>query len=535
MIKRLLTYALILLSSCNPAFAQTSDIQKVRIALFDGGQNSQDFFDKLDPNQGTVVQNADISNKGQANTRKGQALFNTDVGSTAFTGLGADYIDSNTSYHIVASGTEIDRNTTTSWTKISTSSMGSGFDTGFVQANNLLFVYNGSANTAWWNGVTNAWNAGGSWPTSPPIATTSAWLGNYLFLAGYPTQLDWVFFSANLDPTSFPVANIRKINTGDGQAVKKLQPFRLNELIVYKERSIFDLDISNDPAVDGFTVMPISKDVGTPAPRSVVFLGNDQWFLSSPPYAIRALTRTQFNKILVEIQSRPIQDIFDGSGDRVLNTVHVDKAAAILYENKYIIAIPTGSSAVNDFVLVYDFLTSSWWTIDGWYPRDWLVKDNILYYTDANDGRVVKCFSGTVGDFGTVHSSASGPTTAIAYEYDSRGIDFGYPENYKNLDSIGVEFFPTGNYNATISINIDNGGWQIIGTINLLGNALTLPFVLPATLQSEGLTLKVLPAQAYGKFKKIQVRVTNNTTNQIVNLQAIDIFARVRPWNRDDQ
>lgn len=532
MFRNLSFFLLVLMSSCHPVMAQTTDIVKVRVSDFSGGQNSKDFFDKLDVNQGVVVQNADISSKGQAVERQGQALFITDVGSTAFSGLGAYYLDSTTSYHMVASGSTIVRNGTDEWTKISTSSMGTGFDTGFVQANGTLFVYNGSANTAWWDGT--IWTSGGTYPTSPPVATTSAWLANYLFLAGNPTHTDWVYFSSNLVPTSFPAVNIRKINTGDGQAVKRLVPFRLSELIVYKERSIFDLDISADPSTTGFTVTPISKDVGTPAPRSVVFLGNDQWFLSSPPYAIRALTRTQFDKILVDIMSRPIQDIFDGTGVRTLNTVQVEKAAAILYENKYILAIPTGASSVNDFVVVYDFLTKSWWTIDGWYPKDWLVKDNILYYTDANDGRVVKCFTGTTGDFGVVHSSTSGPTTAISYEYASRGIDFGYPENYKNLDSIGVEFFPTGNYDATISINIDNGGWQSIGTVNLLGNSLTLPFTLPATLMSEGLTIKLIPAQQYGKFKRIQVKAEMEGTDQVVKLQAIDIYARIRPWNRSE-
>lgn len=518
---------------CSPVLAQTSDLQKVRVALFDGGQNSKDFFDKLQPNQGAVVQNADISNKGQANIRKGQDLFLTDVGSTAFSGLGAYYVDSSTSYIMAASGSTVVRNGSTDWIQVSTSSMGTGFDTGFVQANGTLFVYNGSANTAWWDGT--LWNAGGTWAsTSPPVATTSAWLANYLFLAGDPTHPDWVYFSSNIAPTSFPASNIRKINTGDGQAVKRLVPFRLSELIVYKERSIFDLEISGDPSTTGFTVTPISKDVGTPAPRSVVFIGNDQWFLSSPPYAVRSLARTQFDKILVDIMSRPIQDIFDGTGDRVLNTVHVSKAAAVLYDNKYILAIPTGASSVNDFVVVYDFLTSSWWTIDGWYPKDWLVKDNILYYTDANDGRVVECFTGTTGDFGTVASSASGPTVAISYEYASRGIDFGYPENYKNLDSIGVEFFPTGNYTATISINIDNGGWQSIGTVNLLGNSLTLPFNLPATLQAEGLTTRTIQAQQYGKFKKIQVMVAMEAVDQVVMLQAINVYARIRPWSRED-
>lgn len=526
----LLACLLASISFCQTANSQSTDLQKIRISSFEAGQNSKDFFSILQPNEAVAIQNAEINSKGQAITRKGQALYQSDTGDTAFTGLGAYYFDGSTSYVVAASGSNVVRANGNTWSTINTGSLGNGFDTGFIQANGDLFSFS-SNKTGWWDG--SAWNTATTYPTSPPTATTAAWLGNYLFLAGNTSHPDWVYFSANLVPTSFPAQNIRKVNTGDGQAVVRLEPFKLYDLIVYKERSIFDIDITNDPAVNGFTVTPLTKDVGTPAKRSVVSLGNDQWFLSSPPYAVRALSRTPFDKILVDIQSRPIQDIFDGTADRTLNTTHVDLSAAILFDNKYILAIPTGSSAVNDFVVVYDFLTKSWWTIDGWYPKDWLVYAGNLYYTDANDGRVVKCFTGTVADFGSVHTSTSGPTVGIAYKYTTRGVDGGYPENFKQLDSVSLEFFPTGNWNATVELNLDNSGWVNVGTVNLLGNALTLPFTLPATLASEGLTVKTLQLTQYGEFKVAQIRVTNSDTNSPIKLQAVDLYFRIKPWRRE--
>ena len=220
MIKILFTILLYLITST--AYCQTTDLQKVRIPLFDGGVNSQDFFDKIADNEGTQVENLLINNRGQAKSRHGQALYSADVGSTPFNGIGSFYLDSTTSYLLMASGTSVYRNNgSTDWTKISTSSMGSGYDTGFIQANNLVFAFNGNANTSWWNG--SVWNSGGSWPTSPPVITTAAWLNNYLFGAGNPLHTDWVYVSTNLDPTSFPTSTVIKVNSGDGTSIKRIE------------------------------------------------------------------------------------------------------------------------------------------------------------------------------------------------------------------------------------------------------------------------------------------------------------------------
>ena len=540
MIRNIFIFALVLLRSCSLATAQTTDLQKVRVTDFSGGQNSKDFFDKIQQNQGTQVENLLIDNVGQAKTRKGQALYNEDVGSTAFSGLGAYYLDSTTSYVVMASGTSVYRNNgTTNWAQISTSSMGTGYDTGFLQANSLLFVFNGNANTAYWNGTT--WNAGGTWPgsASPPVITTAAWLNNYMFGAGNPTNTDWVYVSNNQSPQSWSASDVMKINTGDGQAIKRLEAYRTGELIAYKERSIWDINISNVDSTCSpqptcqWTITAISRDIGTPAPRSVVSLGNDQWFLSSEPIAVRSLIKSQFDKTFVQMNSKPIQDIFDGTGDTIINKTQISKAAAVLFNNKYILAIPTGSSSVNNFVVVYDFIANAWFTITGWYPKDWLVYNNNLYYTDANDGRVVQCFTGTTGDFGTVASSASGPTVGINSQYSTRGVDFGFPENFKALDAISIEFYPTGNYNATVAINMDNAGWQDVGTVNLSGSALTLPFTLPATLSGSGFSIATLQLQRYGEFKRIQARVTVNETDEQMILQAIDFYGYIKPWRRE--
>lgn len=540
--KKYLITALLFLSLCGRAFCQIDNLQKVQVTDFFGGMDSNNYADKLPAGQGAQVLNADISSKGIISSRKGQSLFNSDVNGSAFTGIGRFDPQASTSYLVIASGATVARSLSSdsTWTRINTGyNLTSGHDTSFVQANDLLFVLNGFDNTPYYNG--SSWFPGASWPSSPPTATTGAWLNNYLFLAGNPTHPDWLFVSSNVlisGPAVFGASDVVKINTGDGQAIKKIEPYRTSNLIIYKSRSIYDFDMSNvdsscspQPTCQ-WSYSPITKDVGTDSPKSVVSLGNDQWFLSSNPYGVRSLQRSAFDKMFVNLISQPIKDVFDGTGETTINTVQISKAAAVYFDNKYILAVPTGNSSVNNFVVVYDFITQSWYEITGWYPAAWQVYNDNLYYTDANTGRVIQCFSGTTGDYGTA-SSASGPTVAVDFVYVSKIFDFDQIENYKQLDSITLEVAPTGDYSATLYLNFDGGGWQNAGTFNLSGTSVTLPATLPFTLQPSGTKYTTLQLSRYNEFKKIQVKVELNSLSQQITLQKISIMARVKPWRRE--
>lgn len=532
----------IFIASVVLCYSQIDSFLKVRIVDYVGGEASKPYADKIAVNQGALIANAIINVPGQLMTRTGQAIFNVDTNSSAFQGIGQFLPNQNTSYLIVASAPSIIRSTLTDtkWTIINTGhNITTGIPVNFIQANSNLFIFDGTDQTAWYDGTN--YNVSTGFPTSPPTATTAAWLNNYLFLAGNTLNPQWVYVSQNLAPTSFPSNTVIQINTGDGQPITELQPYRTGDLVIYKTKSIFDLNISGIDAtcapqpICQWSYSPIVSDVGTPAPRSVVSLGNDQWFLSSPPYAIRSLTRSQFDKTFINMMSQPIQDIFDGTSTTqpVLNTLQVSKAAAVYFDNKYILAIATGSSSVNNLVVIYDFIAQAWYTITGWYPAAWQVFNNNLYYIDANDGRVVQCFTGTTGDIGTAHP-VSTATVGIAFDYVSKIFDFDNPDNYKLMDSLGLEFQPSGNYSATINLNFDNSGWQLAGTIPLTANAPTLPQILPFTLSSPGITYKTLQLTKFQRFKKVQIEVTLNGVGQQVTLQKLTIFSRLQPWNRDD-
>jgi len=478
-------------------------MQKITITDFSGGQNSYDIPTVIGANQGTVVRNAEVSRKGIISKRAGVTLFATDLDDTAFTGIGRFIPDANTDWMLIASGASICRSTPNGvWEYINTATPTAvGYDTQFVQANNILYILNGVNYPFTYNGsIFYANQAASDSPTttavSPPIAKYAAWFKNYMFYANVidasddNDNRDWIYVSDNLDPSLISATSIVKVNTGDGQQITGIKPFKNNELVVYKERSIWVLDISGT-FITGWSLQPMTDDIGCIAPRSIVMVGNDQWFLSSEPIGVRSLVRTDLDKIKLSLVSTPIQDIFDGSGSTFINRTYINKAAAILYDNKYILAVPSNNSTVNDLVLVYDFITNSWTQITGWYVSDWLVYDNKLYFIDSTDGRVLQAFYGNY-DF------ASGPCVtpmwwysssplvkAINFHYESRCFNFDLPENYKMPDALDIVCESTGNYGLTTYINIDQGGWQNMGNMSLSGNSASLPNILPFTLTSD--------------------------------------------------
>lgn len=527
---------LILLFSLSPLFAQ-DELQKVRINLFDGGQNSYDLPSIISSNQGILVSNASISRKGQLSKRIGQELFESDLSNTAWTGLGVFNPDPNTQYILAASGVSVIRSDTTpaSWLIVNSgNNLTTGQNTEFLQANDLYFVLNGTNPTAAYNG--SVWDPGSTDTASPPIATTMAWLRNYAFYAGNPTHPDWVYFSNNLIPRTLTPTDLFKVNTGDGQKIVRLECFKLNELIIYKQKSIYDLDITGATPLTNWTLQPISRVIGCAALRSVVNLGNDHWFLSNEPFAVRSLVRTSYDRLMIDMVSQPIQDIFDGTGDRTINKTVINKACAIFFDNKYILAIPTRTSTINDFVVVYDFIAKAWYTIDGWYPAAWTVFNNNLYYADATDGRVLKCFGSYYSDVAsgpraTVYNET--PATAITFDYRSKNIDFDNPENFKMPDVLEVEFGSTGNYTASVYLEIDDRGWQSVGTVNLQSTSPTLPTDLPIVLSSDGVVKKTFQIQKFNEFKKIKIRIMQNGVEQECKLRGFCLIAKIKPWRRE--
>ncbi|KKL04047.1 hypothetical protein LCGC14_2619990, partial [marine sediment metagenome] len=207
---------------------------------FSGGMNSFDLPNLIGANQGVDVRNVAINRKGRMSKRKGINLFAQDLGDSNWTGIGRFTPDATSDFLIGASGFTIQRATSAaSWLEVNISKpLTTGQNTEFIQADKLLFILNGIDFPAWYDGTTFNLGQASDSPTtttaSSEIAKYGAWFKNYLFVTNGAIEKDWVWFSNNLEPLKYTATDVFKVNTGDGQEVLALKPFKLNEMIIYK-------------------------------------------------------------------------------------------------------------------------------------------------------------------------------------------------------------------------------------------------------------------------------------------------------------
>lgn len=521
-----------------PALSQDEQLYRIHINDFSRGQNSYDLPNIIEANQGQLVKNVALSRRGRLSKRKGVDLFAQDLGSENWTGVGRFTPSSTNDFMMVASGGTIHRSTTAaSWVTINPGSpISVTADKEFIQADKLLIILDGTNYPPYYNGTTYTESL--ETTASPPITKCGAWFKNYLFLANGSIEHDWIWFSNNLNPIQFTDGDVLKVNTGDGQEIQWLKPFKLNELIIYKERSIWVLDITGTTPLEDWTLQPIIEDIGLIAPRTVVQISNDHWFLSSEPIGVRSLIRTDFDKIKASLISTPIQDIFDGTGDITINRTYIHQASAIFFDNKFLLSIPTGTSLINNTVVVFDLITNAWYLITGWYVEDWQIFDNKLYFIDSSDGRVLRAFysnndiaSGPVITNGI--EDASSITVGIDMRWESKAFDFESPELYKLADALDIVAESSGDYDFEVFTNVDGEGWVSAGTMNLAADSPNLPINLPFLLETEGQARKTFQIQSIGEWKELQVAFESTASDELVEIRSFTPVAKKRSYRRE--
>jgi hypothetical protein len=154
-------------------------------------------------------------------------------------------------------------------------------------------------------------------------------------------------------------------------------------------------------------------------------------------------------------------EFISGTIDTV-NLSELDKVCAG-YKNGYLLfAVPTGSSVVNDTVLVYDGDApvangkSRWSTFTGWYPSVFDFYSSQLYFGEGREDSKVYSWSGDTDNGTAIECVWVGPQM----EMDSTG--------QKKRFMLKKWFaFPLGDYTANIYASVDDGLFGTLGTLSL--------------------------------------------------------------------
>ena len=362
---------------------------------------------------------------------------------TAAKGLGVYRTESLNQLVTVDSGT-LKYRTTGNWSSATGATFTAGYDTDFTQARLKLFVWNGFDGGAYFDGsaVTR--------PGTMPKAKFSVYYQNKHIAAGVDGQPNRLFISNISDASDFTVntggtqpqpdntndsengnpnvpgattysgspalteANVIDIRKNDGDKITALAVFQ-EVLIIFKERSIYQLtfDTSGNP-----TVTPITYATGCVSHKSVVNVENDVYFLSREGMRVLGNEPQFFTAIRTQVLSIRVQPVVDSIAKQ-----YYSRSNAVYFDNKWILAHPTGSSSSIAKCLVYDrrFQAYTTWTnFNAQRMVKFIETDNSenLYFLNDTGTQVYKRVAGTYNDNGS----------AIEAYVISKAQDLGNPD-----------------------------------------------------------------------------------------------------------
>ena len=259
-----------------------------------------------------------------------------------------------------------------------------------------------------------------------------------------PTDSDYtVLMSDLLDSNNFTAADSQfRINKGSADFLVGFIPYQEDQLICFFRNSIHL--INNVATTSAANVYEITRQHGCVARKSIAQSGPQTFFLSDSGVIVLspgtdpakglgvAISKVQGETVPM---TAPIQDQFAD-----VNYAAADKACGVVFDNKYFLAVPTGSSTAPNKVFVFDLLTSQWTSVDD-YPAmsgslafhvdDWVVCSHGSNPTRrrlfaCNDTGWYLCFENSTDDSNRkIGSTAESDTTAIAAKLKTRDYLFG--------------------------------------------------------------------------------------------------------------
>lgn len=476
---------------------------------FAGGQSSFERVNRIEVNQAGELVNLDIVRTGLLTTRRGTAK----VGSAAVVagarvqGM-AHYFTPTNHFLVIAINQGLWKWDGATWAAIpgSFSAVDGNVDVSFAQGINVLYFCDGASNLFSWDGTTMT-NIGTGTNVLPRVYRVLQWHTNRLFGAGVASEPDAVDVSNllrgdiwNLTTQSF------RVGAGDGEPVVALCPWLDFDLIVLKRNSLWVANTDPSQLVANWSINLIHRRIGCVSQRSVVQVGQDVWFLSDTGVrSVRRTLATTQNEISEAI-SFPVQDIIDR-----INWSAAGEAAAVYWQNRYLISLPLDGATDPNYVLVYNTQTKGWsglWT--GWSPVCFCpttLNGDFRLNMGRNDGLVWQWLDYVLA---TAETSATfqDDGTDIATRVVTRAMTFTEAVCRKKGLSLEVEFFNCTAL-ADVSVVLDQETTAVLaaGVTTTVGTPVVLPATLPFTLAGTGVKRRTFGMLHLDPYRELQAKI----------------------------
>ena len=260
----------------------------------------------------------------------------------------------------------------------------------FVQSLEKLILFRGKNKTPLeWDGdfssptdfVVKANGSPGAGRIQCPNTDFGIFFRNRLIIP-QPTDSNYtVLMSDLLDTDNYSTGDSQfRISRGSADKLVGFFPYQEDQLIVFMRNSIHM--INNIATTSAANTYEITRQHGCVARKSIAQSGPQTFFLSDNGVIVLSPGTDPGKGIGVAISkvsgetipmTRPIQDQFNE-----VNFAAADKSCGIVYDNKYYLAVPTGSSTVPNAVFIYNLLTSTWTSVDS-YPA---MSGSLAFHVD---------------------------------------------------------------------------------------------------------------------------------------------------------
>ena len=184
-------------------------------------------------------------------------------------------------------------------------------------------------------------------------------------------NLDEIIVSDILDADTYDqIYNQYRFNAGTADFNVGLLSFADDKLVVFNRNSIHLVQGSSP---DASTVQLITNEVGCLARKTIVQIGNNVMFLSD-----NGVYGANFQDLYnLRGSELPLSSSIQTTIDKI-NRQYWDQSVAVYFNNRYYIAVPTGSSTVNNTILVFNFINKQWESVDTTSDVDWDIENLIV-------------------------------------------------------------------------------------------------------------------------------------------------------------
>lgn len=469
--------------------------------------------------EATNIENFLIRYQGKLTRRDGQTEIGTDTGTTGVNNI-THWISGTTVIDIKVIGKTIKSRSGANWSNHGAApTFTTAGDVNFCFANGYLYAFNGTDSPKKVGQTTSADVA------TIPAGSWAVWYRNYLIVGGVAAYPNRIYISNLNDPETFTVTDWIDIEPGDGDVLSGGIVAGPDKVFFTKKNTIHYM---TGAGTSSFSVFPLVRDFGIANHRSLVNVGQDVWGIT-PDGKIMSLLRTQYGlysgqDMASDYLETTLQDI---------NQQAISRVVATSINGYVMFSVPTGSSAHNDLVLVYDTIApvgsrySKWVKFTGWEVSCWdktLVSGvEALYMGSAVTDKVFRWIGNT--DNGTVVSAEwVGPE----FEFDSVGS----PKRFRQLKLSG---YPLGDFDVQAYASVDNANYTNIGALNLSatggtwGTSVWGAFLWGAIgIVRQRLHFSTNAGKVYGY--KVQIKLTYNANSAACTIGTFSLYYTPRRW-----